>query len=123
MGLLSKAVLIANPESAETLPTRDMIKHRISEFHARHAVFQGMVLQLPCDSVGNAVRQQLATMVSSLGMAIDLGGERVLALFPREIDCKLMSHRLTKSLGAVSSRSFEADSPEHALALLEPLIR
>jgi hypothetical protein len=122
MGLLSKAVLIANPESAETLPTRDMIKHRVSEFHARHAVFQGMVLQLPCDSVG-AARQQLATMVSSLGMAIDLGGERVLALFPREIDCKLMAHRLTKSLGAVSSRSFEADSPEHALALLEPLTR
>jgi hypothetical protein len=151
MGLLSKAVLITNPansesvdsaesvasaestDSAEAPLTRNLIKRRISEFHTRHAVFQGMVLELPWyppigdapigdSSVGDA-RQQLATMVSLLGMAIDLGAGRVLVLFPREIDRQLIAHRLAKSLGAVSPRSFEADSPEHALALLEPFIR
>jgi hypothetical protein len=119
MGLLSKAILIANPE---TLLMRDMIKNRVSEFHALHAVFQGMVLELPRDSAGDGARQQLATMVSTLGVVIDLGRARVLALFPGEIDGKLMVHRLSKSLGVVSPCSFEADSPERALVLLEPFI-
>jgi hypothetical protein len=127
MGLLSKAILKARFEDrAETPLTRDRIKDSIAEYHASHNVFQAIVFELPlCGIEAYDTRKRLASMVSPLGIVIPLNSAHVardLALFPNEIDRELVIHRLTKSLGVVSPRSFKANSPEHALALLEPFI-
>jgi hypothetical protein len=128
MGLLRKAIL---KDRAETPLARDRIKDSVAEYHASHAVFQAIVLELPPRPVAAYdTRQRLASMVSPLGIVIPLNGActddayttRDLALFPCEIDRELIIHRLAKSLGVVSPRSFQADSPERALALLEPFL-
>ncbi|MDR2419124.1 MAG: hypothetical protein LBD79_08715 [Treponema sp.] len=127
MGLLSKAILKARFEDrAETPLTRDGIEAGVVAYHASHTVFQAIVFELPLyHDAAYDTRKRLASMVSSLGIVIPLNSAPVardLALFPRKIDCELVIHRLVKSLGVVSPRSFEANSPEHALALLEPFI-
>jgi hypothetical protein len=137
MGLLSKAILKVSLENrAEAPVTRDRIKDSVAEYHASHTVFQAIVFELPSRNVAAYdTRQRLASMVSLLGIVIPLNdaytsgartdgacAARDLALFPREIDRELIIHRLAKSLGVVSPRSFEADSPERVLALLEPFI-
>ncbi|MDR1398327.1 MAG: hypothetical protein LBJ41_00170 [Treponema sp.] len=121
MGLLTKALL------KDETPLGDRVKDSVAEYHASHTVFQAAVFELPlCHAAAYDTRKRLATMLSSLGILIPLSSKyivRDLVLFPDEIDRELVIHRLTKSLGVMSPQSFEANSPEYALALLEPFIK
>ncbi|MDR1324524.1 MAG: hypothetical protein LBK00_00625 [Treponema sp.] len=127
MGLLSKAILKASLEDrAETLLARNRIKDSIAGYHANHTVFQAIVFELPlCSVAAYDTRKRLASMVSPLGIVIPLNSAHVardLVIFSNEIDRELVIHQLAKSLGVMSPRSFEANSPEYALTLIEPFI-
>jgi hypothetical protein len=110
----------AQNTDSSLVPTREGVENSVGDYCKQHPAFQGIVLELPTDEDGRSLAlRQLDQMVSSLGVVIRLNKTRDLALFPQEMDRELIVHRLVKSLGVLCPRSFEADSPERAFAILE----
>ncbi|MDR1278738.1 MAG: hypothetical protein LBK02_08305 [Treponema sp.] len=145
MGLLQKAVVKVNPESAEPgiagtgefLPAENGtaedkpgeaagqpgLEYELREYHKNHPSFQGIVLAAPPREDGETAEgffEKVSRMLRFFGALLPLSPENGLILVPDNIDGELLSHRLSKSLNARTLDHFLADDPGAALSLLGP---
>ncbi|MDR3115539.1 MAG: hypothetical protein LBU25_08465 [Treponema sp.] len=108
-----KAVTPPTPVK-EAFPVLD-VRGEIFRFYSRKPAqsrVQGILFALSGDMTS------VLPVLSPLGSIIRIALGYLLILFQKPVDRELLAHRLFHSLGLRTVVSFEADTPEHILALL-----
>jgi hypothetical protein len=118
MGLLNKALFqekaVVTKKTTSTKNNRGLLD-QITRYHRANSLFYCVVFEtLP----GKQTKKQntkffedINALIGTLGTVIDLPTRRVLALIPHSLDRAVITHRISKSLGASVVDDFEADSP------------
>ena len=128
MGLLDKASNAVDSKSAlsgQNSSTEALfVEEEIARFHKINPEFKCIVLEAH-SSAGEKDKanfcKTVSEMINTAGVVIPLSPGRPLVLFPKAIDLELIAHRLSKSLGAKSLLSFEANSSESVLARIKSM--
>jgi len=134
MGLLNKALPIEAGVTKKITSTKNDsgLLNEIARYHRANSLFYGIVFEMLADGTaaarnslaegsGKQTKKQakklfedISALIGTLGTVIDLPSRRVLALFPHSLDRAVITHRISKSLGAGVVDDFEADSPDAA---------
>ncbi|MDR2393093.1 MAG: hypothetical protein LBD93_02900 [Treponema sp.] len=88
---------------------RQFYTHKLS-----HSTVQGILFALSGDAAS------VLPVLAPLGSIIPVASRYLLVLFQKSVDRELLAHRLFHSVSLRTVVSFEADTPEGLLALLQP---
>jgi hypothetical protein len=134
MGLLNKALPIEAGVTKKITSTENDggLLDRIARYHRANSLFYGIVFETLsggtavargslAEGSGKQTKNQtkklfedISALIGTLGTVVDLHSRRVLALVPHSLDRAVITHRISKSLGAGVVDDFEADSPNAA---------
>jgi hypothetical protein len=129
MGLLSRVIL--QEEGDVTKKVASSLKSsnggglldQITRYHRGNALFYGAVFEAPSvrqnGKRADRFFEDVTALIGTLGSVIDLPARRVLVLFSHSLDREAIIHRISKSLGAATADSFEADDPDTAFKRIQ----
>ena len=113
---ISNELSFSNTESGS-------IGKEIALFQQSHPEFNGIILENPpLNNSDDDFCKTVSAIIDKAGSVIPLPSGRPLILLPLAADRQLIAHRLSKTLNAKNLLSFEANNPESALTLINPLL-
>ncbi|MCL1813575.1 MAG: hypothetical protein FWG29_08650 [Treponema sp.] len=110
----------------ETIPVHssnqeNAIMENLSESYSKFGVFKGVIVEMLKNSAGESTGR-LASMISGFGAVQGLSPVRALVLFDSKQDCELIGKHLAKTVPGKNIFSFQANTPQEALLLIQPFL-